>query len=642
MDDEKNVLRAWEAFIERGAAPQTVRAVVVESWVRSRQHQVTVDRAGAPLLTEAELYRHRATQSPLLEAARHVLAQARTLLSQADSMLILTDASGLILETAGDPRTRDNGRGMHLERGGRWNEADIGTNAIGTAIASGQPVQIHAFEHFCSDVQRWTCAAAPIYHPADGKLLGVLDVSGPARTFNPQSLGYAAAASRQIEDLLARTMIAEHERLMLHFAGKRPGDDVVVLDSHGAIVFATEQARRELSRRDPGIAAGDNRPLGLLDSVPLTNWPDRLRQVIPSASTQIVQDQGQQLGAVLVLHRPRTTSSPAFNQFRHIERVVHFKEILGDSPSIRDTIERARFMADSDAPVLLDGESGVGKELFARALHGAGNAGSGPFVPVNCGAIPRELIGTELFGYADGAFTGARAKGHTGKIVAAHKGTLCLDEIGEMPQELQQYLLRIVEDGIVYPLASNEGRQVRVRYISLTNRNLSQEVAAGRFRRDLYYRLAVLRLTIPPLRERGDDVVLLAEHFLLGIAAKQARTPPRFDPAVLDLFRRHAWPGNVRQLRNVIESMLVLSRGDRLSLRNVPAELLDGDIDPARAKTGVEAPFFPTSLKLSERATIQAVLAQCRGNLTEVARQLGIARSTLYRRLEEHGLSGVH
>jgi sigma-54 dependent transcriptional regulator, acetoin dehydrogenase operon transcriptional activator AcoR len=641
MDDEKNVLRAWEAFIERGAVPRTVRAEVAASWVRSRQHQVTIDRGHAPLLTEAELFRHRSTQSALLEAARPVLTQARTLLSQADSMLILTDPSGLILETAGDPRTRDNGRGMHLERGGRWNEADIGTNAIGTAIASGQPVQIHASEHFCSDVQRWTCAAAPIHHPADGKLLGVLDVSGPARTFNPQSLAYAAAASRQIEDLLARAMIAERERLMLHFAGKRPGDDVMVLDSRGAIVFATEQARRELNRRDPGIAAGDNRRIVSLASIPLANWPDRLRQILPNTSTEIVRDQGQQLGAVLVLPRQRTTSSSAVAQLRHVERGVHFQDILGESPAIRDAIERARFIAESDAPVLLDGESGVGKELFARALHGAGNAAGGPFVPVNCGAIPRDLIGTELFGYADGAFTGARAKGHTGKIVAAHTGTLCLDEIGEMPQELQQYLLRIVEDGIVYPLASNEGRQVRVRYVSLTNRDLRQEIAAGRFRRDLYYRLAVLRLTIPPLRERGDDVVLLAEHFLNTIAAKQARTPPRLDPAVLDLFRRHAWPGNVRQLRNVIESMLVLSRGDRLGLENVPAELLDGDTEPARAKP-VEAAFFPTSLKLSERATIQAVLAQCRGNLTEVAKQLGIARSTLYRRLEEHGLSGAH
>jgi transcriptional regulator of acetoin/glycerol metabolism len=642
MDDEKNVLRAWEAFIERGAVPPSVRAVVVESWVRSRQHQVTVDRAGAPLLTEAELFRHRTTQSPLLEAARPVLTQARTLLSQADSMLILTDASGLILETAGDPRTRDNGRGMHLERGGRWNEADIGTNAIGTAIASGQPVQIHAFEHFCSDVQRWTCAAAPIHHPADGTLVGVVDISGPARTFNPQALGYAAAASRQIEALLTRAKIAEHERLMLHFAGKRPGDDVVVLDSRGVIVFATEQARRELNRRDAMVSAGDNRRLVSLDSVPLGNWPDRLQRILPNSSAEIVQDQGRQLGAVLFLHRQRTTSSSASNQLRHVERAVHFQEILGDSPAIRDAIERARFIADSDAPVLLDGESGVGKELFARALHGANNAAGGTFVPVNCGAIPRDLIGTELFGYADGAFTGARAKGHIGKIVAAHDGTLCLDEIGEMPQELQQYLLRIVEDGVVYPLASNEGRQVRVRYISLTNRDLSQEVAAGRFRRDLYYRLAVLRLTIPPLRERGDDAVLLAEHFLHAIAAKQARTPPRFDPAVLDLFRRHAWPGNVRQLRNVIESMLVLSRGDRLSLQNVPAELLDSDTDPVRAKPAAETAFFPTSLKLSERATIQAVLAQCRGNLTEVAKQLGIARSTLYRRLEEYGLSGVH
>ena len=201
-----------------------------------------------------------------------------------------------------------------------------------------------------------------------------------------------------------------------------------------------------------------------------------------------------------------------------------------------------------------------------------------------------------------------------GKIVAAHEGTLCLDEIGEMPVELQPYLLRIVEDGVVYPLASNEGRQVRGRYISLTNRDLRQEVAAGRFRRDLYYRLAVLRLTVPPLREHGDDAVLLAEHFLRAIAAKQAGTPPRFDPAVLDLFRRHAWPGNVRQLRNVIESMLVLSRGDRLSLQNVPAEFLVVDTDPARARPAAETPSFATSLKRSEHATIQAVLAECRGN----------------------------
>ena len=450
--------------------------------------------------------------------------------------------------------------------------------------------------------------------------------------FNPQSLAYAAAAGRQIEDFLARAMIAEHERLMLHFAGKRPGEDVLVLDSRGAIIFATEQARRELNRRGPGIAAGDNRRLASLDSVPLAGWPARLRQILPNTSTEIVEDQGQQLGAVLDLTGTTTSLTTS----------ARTRPPLGESPALRDAIERARFIADSDAPVLLDGESGVGKELFARALHSAGNAAGGPFVPVNCGAIPRDLIGTELFGYADGAFTGARAKGHIGKIVAAHEGTLCLDEIGEMPHELQQYLLRIMEDGIVYPLASNEGRQVRVRYISLTNRDLSQEVAAGRFRRDLYYRLAVLRLTIPPLRERGDDAVLLAEHFLRAIAAKQARTPPRCDPAVLDLFRRHAWPGNVRQLRNVIESMLVLSPSDRLSLQNVPAELLDADTNPARDGPAAATPSFATSLKLSERATIQAVLAECRGNLTQVAKQLGIARSTLYRRLEEYGLSGAY
>jgi sigma-54 dependent transcriptional regulator, acetoin dehydrogenase operon transcriptional activator AcoR len=290
--------------------------------------------------------------------------------------------------------------------------------------------------------------------------------------------------------------------------------------------------------------------------------------------------------------------------------------------------------------VLLEGESGVGKELFARAVHSTGNAADGPFVPVNCGAIPRDLIASELFGYAEGAFTGARAKGHTGKIVAAHEGTLCLDEIGEMPLELQPFLLRVVEDGIVYRIASNEGRQVQVHYISLTNRDLSREVAAGRFRRDLYYRLAVLRLTIPPLRARADDAVLLAEHFLRVVAAKMGRTPPRFDPEVLDRFRRYSWPGNVRQLRNVVESMLVMARGGRLVLEDVPPELLDTGIGSTPAAPAAETPFVVPSLKLSERAAIQAALVECRGNLTRVAKKLGIARSTLYRRLEEHGLGG--
>jgi transcriptional regulator of acetoin/glycerol metabolism len=600
-----------------------------------------VDRASAPLQTDAELFRQRAAHGALLQAARPVLTQGRAFLGQADSMLILADPSGLILETAGDPRTGDLGRGIHLERGGRWNETDIGTNAIGTAIASGQPVHIHAAEHFCAQIQQWTCAAAPIRHPADNKLLGVIDISGPTKTFNRQSLAYAVAAGQQIEALLAQANKVDHERLLLHFAGKRqvwPSEEIVVIDSRGAIVLANEQVLRELDRRHPGIVR--DKRVALLGRVPLAGWPARLRELLPNISIEILRDGNQELGAILVLHRQRGASSPALMQLRHIERPVKFDEILGESPAIRDAIERARCIAESEAPVLLEGESGVGKELFARALHSAGNAARGCFVPVNCGAIPRDLIASELFGYAEGAFTGARAKGHIGKIVAAHDGTLCFDEIGEMPLELQPFLLRVVEDGIVYRIASNEGRQVRVRYICLTNRDLSREVASGRFRRDLYYRLAVLRLTIPPLRARAEDTLLLAECFLRAVAHKQGRTPPRFDPDVLELFHRYSWPGNVRQLRNVVESMLVLARGNRLGLHDVPAELLDTEIGSAPAKPAAETSSAATSLKLAERATIQAALAEGRGNLTRIARKLGIARSTLYRRLHEHGLDG--
>jgi transcriptional regulator of acetoin/glycerol metabolism len=274
MDDERDVLRAWEAFTQRGIVPRAARSVVVASWQRSKQHQVTIDRPYAPLLTDAELFRHRAANGALVEAARPLLAQGRAFLREAGSMLILTDPAGLILETAGDPRARDFGHDIHLEQGGRWNERDIGTNAIGTAIASGQPVHIHAAEHFCSEVQRWTCAAAPIHHPADGKLLGILDISGPTKTFNRQSLAYAVAAGRQIEALLAQAIKADHERLLQHFVGKRalwPREEIVVIDSRGEIVLATGQALRELDRRHPGVVS--DRRLVSLGSVPPAGRP---------------------------------------------------------------------------------------------------------------------------------------------------------------------------------------------------------------------------------------------------------------------------------------------------------------------------------------------------------------------------------
>jgi DNA-binding NtrC family response regulator len=306
---------------------------------------------------------------------------------------------------------------------------------------------------------------------------------------------------------------------------------------------------------------------------------------------------------------------------------------------MQKTRERARKMAMAGAPILIEGETGVGKELFARAIYGAIRTACGPFVPVNCGGMPRDLVGSEIFGYAKGAFTGAKEQGHAGKIEAADGGVLCLDEIGEMPLDLQPFLLRVLEDGVVYRLGSNEGRAVHIRLVAMTHRDLLAEVNAGRFRRDLYYRIASMRLLIPPLHDRGDDVVLLARHFAGVVAVGLNRPVPRFDDKVLDLFCAYSWPGNVRELRNVIENMILLGDSSELQIEDVPTEVRRQLNPPAVALASEPSSSASPKLKQNERAAIEAALAKTGGKLTAAAKLLGIARATLYRKLAHHGIA---
>jgi sigma-54 dependent transcriptional regulator, acetoin dehydrogenase operon transcriptional activator AcoR len=635
---EQEIRKGWEGFIENGTVSKALRGVVVASWQRSQSHGIPVGRNEAPLATQAELTQRRSVHADLLEAALPVLNQARLFLVEANSMIILTDSSGLVLETAGDPRTVDFGQVIHLEQGGHWKEADIGTNAIGTAIAESRPVQIHGLEHFCSEVKRWTCAATPIWHPTSGELLGVVDISGPVRIFNPQSLALAVALGRQIEGALAQSIECDRERLLRYFMMKRSrwaNVDVLAIDQHGKIVFGPECLLQNLEREQPGLIS--NGCISSLKNVRPAAWPARLNELLPNTSTELVVDHNRQLGAILVLQKERRRSASILPRVI-TERRLEFEEILGESSVMQKTRERARKMATAGAPILIEGETGVGKELFARAIYGASQTARGPFVPVNCGGMSRDLVGSEIFGYAKGAFTGAKEQGHAGKIEAADGGVLCLDEIGEMPLDLQPFLLRVLEDGVVYRLGSNEGQAVRIRLVAMTHRDLLAEVDAGRFRRDLYYRIASMRLLIPPLRDREDDVVLLAHHFASLVAAGLNRPVPHLDDEVLELFRAYSWPGNVRELRNVIENMVLLGESSELRIEDVPVEVRR-QVTPFAARAQEPSLSASPKLKQNERAAIESALAKTGGKLTAAAKLLGIARATLYRKLAHYGIA---
>jgi sigma-54 dependent transcriptional regulator, acetoin dehydrogenase operon transcriptional activator AcoR len=308
--------------------------------------------------------------------------------------------------------------------------------------------------------------------------------------------------------------------------------------------------------------------------------------------------------------------------------------IIGTSHVLASVVQKARLLASVSTPVLLQGETGVGKDVFARFIHESGAQQSGPFVALNCGGLPRELLSSELFGYAEGAFTGARRSGMVGKIEAANGGTLFLDEIAEMPLDLQPYLLRVLENFEVVPLGSHQPRRVQFRLIAACNRDLQLEVAAGRFRMDLYYRVSVTELQIPPLRERTDDLPALIDHFTRDVIQRHGLSERYYAPEVMSALAAYRWPGNVRELRNVLEGMILLSEGPRIESSMLPPALRPG--------THEEAPRPSGSLQLDieqlEVESIRRAIRLSQGNLTKAARILRIARSTLYLKIKKYSL----
>jgi sigma-54 dependent transcriptional regulator, acetoin dehydrogenase operon transcriptional activator AcoR len=321
--------------------------------------------------------------------------------------------------------------------------------------------------------------------------------------------------------------------------------------------------------------------------------------------------------------------------------------IIGSDEGLREVMQRASRLAEVDATVLIEGEAGVGKQVFARAIHDASQNRHGPFVALSCAGLSREILASVLFGCTEAASSEARRAGMIGKIEKADGGTLFLDEISELPLQLQPYLLRVLEGVEVYPLGSARPRQVRFRLISACNQPLRDQSNQGRFRADLFYRVSVTSLHIPPLRARIGDLPLLVPHFAARAAQRHAVRIKPFAPEVLRAFADYAWPGNVRELMNVVEAMLLLAGGDVVELDVLPAELASrlrstGEADAPSASSGSPRPCPGSGgLRRAEREAISAAIRNHQGNLTQAARDLRISRSTLYLKLKKHALDPV-
>jgi sigma-54 dependent transcriptional regulator, acetoin dehydrogenase operon transcriptional activator AcoR len=639
--DQREVLAAWEKFVERGTLSSDLRSSVAASWQRSKSHRITIDRARAPLVADAELFRHRSKNASLRQAARCALENSKTFLSDANSIMILTDPSGLIIDTQGDDRVIDAGRTVHLEHGGRWSEADIGTNAIGAAIAESKPVQIRGTEHLCSKVQRWTCAAVPIHDPTDGELLGIVDISGPASLFNPQSLALAVAVGHHVESVLAQSIRQENEELLCRFLAKRSlwsSDECIVLDRRGVILHGTERALSALRNDHHGIR--NDAPTRFLKTISFDEWPGKLKELLPNASFDLVKNKSSGIGAIVVLHArrrqpmaDRDLQRPAPETERRkiagslaprkdsTRTTQPFQRDLGGTTSgfvardsaVQAMVRQVETAAARKMPILIRGETGTGKEHLARHAHVASGR-TGAFVPVNCAALPESLIEAELFGYAEGAFTGARRNGAIGLVKEADGGTLFLDEIGDMPVALQAVLLRLLDDWTVRPVGGVRSK-VDIFLVSATNASLDKAIARGHFRSDLLYRLNTLEVTLPRLHDRSDFDVIV--HHLLGAIDPTCE----ITPATIARLAARPWPGNIRELRNILARFTLAVSDGLINEAGVEAMI---DLPP-QAEAG--------SLHDVQRARVLVVYAETAGNISETARRLGVSRNTIYRAL---------
>ena len=618
QSDSSDTMEAWERFLTGdGSVVIPARNFVVASWLRSQQLGIDPIGRSAPLVaTGAAIRLLRERHAELLAAAEGVFAQAAPMLSGSRSMMLLTNPDGIILDVIGDPFTLEQGEDIHLKPGGDWREAAIGTNGIGTALATARPAQVHASEHFCDGIKAWTCAASPVFEPGTGAMLGVIDISGPPSTYQRNNLSLAVSTARQIEMALAERAMQERMRLLEICLDRISDADVagmVAIDRRGRLVHRTG--------RVPTLVAMGQRVPGLDDASSVEAWAEKLPEGLRAEWFTPVTVGGRAIGAMLLVPT-RARPHPAQNA------PDPFAQIIGASRAILDIVARAKRLVGKQVAVLIHGETGVGKELFARAIHGEASD-QRPFIVFNCGAVSKDLLGAELFGYVRGAFTGAAAEGRAGRFELASGGTLCLDEIGELPLELQPLLLRVLEDGIIYRLGDGNPRRVNTRLLCMTNRNLPAEVQAGRFRRDLYYRISVTTLEPPPLRDRPGDVEMLIAHFNEILSARHAVPMRRFGPEVMRLIDAYHWPGNVRELRNMVETQLLMAESPDVSVDELAAEM------PQAARHASSAPITGVvNLSDAEHAIILDALKRSDGNLAAAARALGVSRSTLYRKLE--------
>ncbi|MBC7250027.1 MAG: sigma 54-interacting transcriptional regulator [Anaerolineae bacterium] len=647
--DRQLLLSAWQQFTRQGTCGlDSLDPAVLRSWQRC--WQTGLDPYISPMVLECEdseaLERRRHAHFDLIAVARPFMEDIYQFVGERDIVVYLTDRDLCILDAVGDPSLRELLQGRGFECGLMLAEELCGTNAAALALNEGMPVQVVGPEHYCVAFHSLTGTAAPIHAPT-GEMMGVLSIVTLESKGHPHTLGVVMAAAKAIENQLqADLSLSEacHHLAELNFALQAMSRGVVFLDTYGRVTHINARAGKILGishRMAMGrvldslvkLPAEVERALARQASLPEKEVVFRtLKDNKPRpclVSVDVLRESSQVMGFILTLGH---TAEMRRLVHRMVGAQAHFTfdDILCRDAEMQRVLSYARIAAQGDSNVLLLGESGTGKEMFAQAIHNGGRRAKGPFIAINCAAIPRELMASELFGY-EGAFAGAGEEGRPGKFELAEGGTIFFDNVDSMPLDMQASLLRVIDTREVVRLGGTRVIPLDVRIIAASsNLDLAGEVERGHFRADLFYRLHVLTLTIPPLRERGNDILLLVAHFTEKFARQLGKTVT-MSPGAMAVLQSYHWPGNVRELENVLERAMHMVDGDVLKVEHLPRELRQATL------AGSDEDIL--TLQEAERQAIIRAGRALRGNVTRMAEALGIGRTTLWRKMRAFNLS---
>ena len=609
-------LHAWKKFVNEGVLDSNrINQRISESWHRCKQANVNPHMNKGQKVLSSNIFREQKKKSEIfLDIALPQIQNLRKTIDELQMMALLIDPDGYVLSLSGNKQTLKRAKHINFIEGVKWTEAAVGTNAIGTALEIEEAIMISGTEHYSVASHSWSCAAAPI-HNDDGKLIGILDFSCPIECSHPYMLGMVTSIAHAIERECSIRVHQNELHLIHRFLDVIDSDEQVVICNHRDVIVSASKSVRER----------------------VTNWSrmkleDLVHHGLETKLEIPVYSNERMIGKCMYLKENKQMNT--YSAFTFIKGIT-FPGVTGTSKAFQHTLEEIKLVSPTDASVYVCGETGVGKEYVARAIHENSPRKDGPFIAVNCGSLPKELMESELFGYAEGAFTGARRQGYKGKFEQANGGTLFLDEIGEVPPEMQVALLRVLQERTITPIGSSKEVPVNIRIITATHKDLLRLVEEGKFRQDLYYRLHVYPLYVPSLIERKEDIPYFIQHF-----CERKNWNVVFPKSIYNQFLQHTWPGNIRELVNVLERIYILSQGREICEKQVAflIQTMMGNQQQLELQVENKTEHTLNFREKIQRDSMIEALEKTNGNVSLAAKLLDVPRSTFYKRMQKYKL----